>query len=194
MSQRLQFRGHNYRLYTPKSQRREFRMAVAGLWRDVTTVIRYLAEKGIDPVVVGGLAVQHHGVERLTEDIDILISRAAYTKLVEEGKIKFGQLKIIPGTEIDVLTEGKDNNPDPEFIRAGDSNFPTFAGLIYLKLKANRLKDRGDVAELLKAHEFNIEEQQEILTFLPEELKIRFLAIWDEAGQEHDKRKQMVEE
>jgi general secretion pathway protein N len=116
---------------------------------------------------VGGLAVQHHGVERLTEDIDLLISRVAYDELVQEGKIKFGQLKIMPGTQIDVLTEGKDRNPDPEFVRDADTVFPTFAGLIYLKLNAGRMKDVGDVAELLKAHGFDAVEKETILAFLP---------------------------
>jgi hypothetical protein len=176
-------------LYTPyrsKSRRTEFRGAVTKLWRDLGTAIRYLNERGVDPVVVGGLAVQHHGVERLTEDIDLLISRAAYDELVQEGKIKFGQLKIMPGTQIDVLTEGKDRNPDPEFVRDADTVFPTFAGLIYLKLNAGRMKDVGDVAELLKAHGFDAAEKETILAFLPSAMRAKFGEIWDNALREHE--------
>jgi hypothetical protein len=181
----IKYKGAVYQLYRSRSRRAEFRSAVNRLWRDLERVVAYLRERGIDPVVVGGLAVQHHGWERLTEDIDILIAREAYQQLVQEGKIKFGQLKLIPGTQVDVLTEGKDSNPDPEYVRDGSSVYPTFPGLMYLKLKAGRAKDIGDVTELIKAKGLDEVVLQEVLDFLPTpELQQKFRNQWAQAVKE----------
>jgi hypothetical protein len=138
-------------------RRASFRSAVAKLWQDFEDLVKYLAKHGVDPVLVGGMAVQHHGLTRLTEDIDILISRTDYDRLVTDGLIKFGSLKHFKsGVQVDVLTEGKDGNPDPSVVRNPESpNLPTLEGLIYLKLLAGRLKDHGDIGELLKIHEFD---------------------------------------
>ena len=134
-----------------------FRSAVVGLWQSFEDLVGFLAQHHVDPVLVGGLAVQHHGYVRLTEDIDILISRVDYDRLVEEGLIKFGSLKRFQsGVQVDVLTEGKDGNPDPSVVRDPElPNLPTLEGLVYLKLLAGRLKDHADVAELMKRHDFD---------------------------------------
>lgn len=141
-----------------------FRKAVAKLWRDFEDLIKFMSRHNVDPVLVGGLAVQHHGYVRLTEDIDILIPRADYDRLVAEGVIKFWMLKRFnPNVQVDVLTEGKDRNPDPSVVRDPSSpNLPTLEGLIYLKLLAGRLKDHADVAELLKVHGFDPEIRQHL--------------------------------
>lgn len=185
----IKYRGNLYRLYQPKSNVREFRTAVNRLWSALQKVLAFLKPRGIQPVVVGGLAVQHHGLERLTDDIDILIDRIDYDRLVDEGKIKFGQLKLLPGVEVDVLTEGKDKNPGPEYVRDADTIFPTFAGLMFLKLKASRAKDIGDVVELIKARGFDPQDRESVLAFLPTaELKEKFLGLWATAEQEQRNR------
>lgn len=162
-----------------------FRKLIAALWDEAEQTVTYLLkEYNIKPVIVGGLAVQHFGYRRMTEDIDILISREAYTHLEQEGKIKFGQLKTKPGVQIDVLTEGKDNNPDPETVRDGDSLYPTFEGLIYLKLLSGRDKDKADVTELLKINGLEPELYYKVVHFLPDNLITAFDERWRSALSE----------
>ena len=44
--------------------------------RLVDDLARLARELGVTPVVIGGLAVNHHGYMRLTADVDLLISRS----------------------------------------------------------------------------------------------------------------------
>ncbi|KKN66707.1 hypothetical protein LCGC14_0468930 [marine sediment metagenome] len=134
-----------------------FRRAVTTLWQTFEDLVEHLGELDVDPVLVGGLAVQHYGYTRMTEDIDILIDRSDYNRLVESGKIQYGQLRRFqPGVQVDVLTEGRDGAPAPDDIRDPDSPWlPTLAGLIHMKLISDRMKDQADVVELLKANDFD---------------------------------------
>jgi len=163
-------------------QNNSFRKLLASSWKDAEEVVKYLLEEyNIKPVIVGGLAVQQFGYRRMTEDIDILISRKDYDYLIEEGKIKFGQLKIKSGVQIDVLTEGKDDNPDPEFVRDGDSLYPTFEGLIYMKLLSGRDKDKGDITELLKINGLTKDLHDRVINFLPAGMVSSFEERWNVA-------------
>jgi len=132
-----------------------FRTAVAKLWRTFEDLLLHLEDLGVDAVLVGGLAVQHHGYTRMTEDIDILIDRADYERLTDQGKIQYGQLqRFQPGVQVDVLTEGKDGAPAPSVVRDPTTPYlPTLAGLICMKLISGRMKDQADVVELLKTNE-----------------------------------------
>jgi len=143
-----------------------------------------LREYGIKPVIVGGLAVQRHGYRRFTEDVDILISRSDYERLENDGKIKFGMLKVKPGIQIDVLWEGRDGNPHPDFVRDGNSYYPTLEGLIYLKLLARRIKDRADVVELLKTNGLSHKLYKQVRSFLPAEMHTLFQELWEAAKSE----------
>jgi hypothetical protein len=140
-------------------------------------------EYKIKPVVVG-LAVQKHGYRRFTEDTDILISKADHDRLEQDGKIKFGQLKINPGVQIDVLCEGQDGNPHPDFVRDGNSYYPTLEGLVYLKMLAGRLRDHADIVELLKANGLTTVLHASIQAFLPEKARTLFDSLWEQAEKE----------
>ena len=130
-----------------------FRRLIQAVWDEVPDVIKYLQDEyGINPVIIGGLAVQHWGVVRMTEDLDLLISKADYDKLQKDGKIQYGSLKFKPGYQVDIVYEGRDGNPGPNAVRDGITHFPTLAGLLYLKLIAGRMKDQSDIVELLKAN------------------------------------------
>lgn len=164
---------------------KSFQKLLAQLHNEAAWIIDFLLDDyGINPVIVGGLAVQYHGYRRFTEDIDILLSREDYDKLVEDNKIKFGQLKLKPGLQIDVLTEGKDNNPDPDFVRDGNSNWPTLEGLIYLKLVANRVKDQADIVELIKSEGGSEGLLDRLLEYLPEEYHTQLSSLFNSALKE----------
>lgn len=170
---------------TEQRYRKAFYKKIADLRSHFKEVVQYLSKDyGITPLLIGGLAVQHYGVERQTVDIDILLSKIDYQTLLEDRKIKYGTLKFKPGVQVDVLSEGKDGNPNPEIIRDGNSVYPTLEGLIYLKLIARRLKDQGDIAELLKANGLTQALKKRVLSLLPEKHKQPFLDIWNTATKE----------
>jgi len=175
------------------SKRVEFRSAMAKQWQDVKDVIEFLKNLGIDPVVVGGLAVQHYGYERLTEDIDVLIDRESYDQLVNTGEVYQGRLTAFSDFDVDVLTEGEENenNPDPSVVRLRNTNLPTFEGLMYLKLNAGRLKDQSDIVELIKHKKFDPAVKKTVVTFLKrvnQDLILDFESLWNIAEAEGSKR------
>ncbi|HET8696244.1 MAG TPA: nucleotidyl transferase AbiEii/AbiGii toxin family protein [Gammaproteobacteria bacterium] len=45
-------------------------------WDDVISLARHLAEQGVEYALVGGYALAAHGLNRFTEDIDILVDPA----------------------------------------------------------------------------------------------------------------------
>lgn len=163
-----------------------FRQVVASLQTEADVIVGYLINNfEITPVVVGGLAVQHFGYVRLTEDIDILISAVDYQKLVDEDRITFGRLKTKPGLQVDVLVEGVDGNPHPDFIRDGGSSYPTLPGIIYLKLISGRSKDSADVVELIKINMQDSTLHDTVVNFLPVELHETFESLWNTAVKEN---------
>jgi hypothetical protein len=46
-------------------------------WDDVKTIARYFAEAGVEYALVGGYAIAAHGINRFSEDIDVLVNPAA---------------------------------------------------------------------------------------------------------------------
>lgn len=168
-------------------QSHSFKALLRKAWNEADFLFDFLErEYRIKPLIVGGLAVQLHGYSRFTEDIDILLSTEDYSTLLEDEKIKFGQLKIKPGVQIDVLAEGKDGNPNPEQVRDGESYYPTFEGLVYLKLISNRLKDRADIVELFKAKGLDEAYYSGTKVFLPKEMQEDLDTLWEEAKKEKD--------
>ena len=127
-----------------------------------------LARGDIPHVIVGGLAVQEHGYVRTTYDVDIVVPD------IDEARdyLSIRGFQEVPGTtmklkdrdnrvEVDLLPGGGFVGPAvlplpvPQSVSA-QPQFIDFAGLIEQKLssylgdKINRLKDGGDVSELLK--------------------------------------------
>lgn len=111
--------------------------------------------RGIRHAIVGGLAVIAHGYERATADVDLLV--------LNSGRVQ-GRAIGIPGAgfcwdgvPVDCLFCSAGEGfltgavgraaPDP----SGRPIIPLSA-LVYLKIKANRAKDRADVVELLKVN------------------------------------------
>lgn len=103
-------------------------------------------------VVVGGLAVGANGHPRATKDVDFLVGDEAFE--THGG----GLITMKPGVPIQI-----NRVPiDLLSIEAGEEHLATAlagepgvaidaARLIYMKLKAGRLRDRGDVADLVNA-------------------------------------------
>ena len=143
--------------------------ALARLTNDLET-------HGIDYAVIGATALFAHGYERLTVDIDLLMTPVGLQKFHEE-LVGLGYAPAFPGARkrlrsttygvsIDVVTTGEypgDGKPKPvsmpepleASVEIDGIKFVTLEKLIELKLAsgisaADRLKDLADVQELIK--------------------------------------------
>jgi hypothetical protein len=116
------------------------------------TTSRLLTELGVRHVVVGGLAVGANGYPRATKDVDFLVSDDAFvTKAGGIVLLAPGIPFQVNGVAIDYLAANVD---EPHLSAALDGNFGGAIDaprLIYMKLRANRLRDQLDVIELIKA-------------------------------------------
>jgi hypothetical protein len=122
------------------------------------TTSRLLTELGIHHVLVGGLAVGANGYPRATKVVDFLVGDDAFLR--KEG----GIVLLAPGIPFQVDQVAVDylvaNEESASAWRSHisaqlcDGSFGTVLDaprLIYMKLKANRLRDQLDVVELVKA-------------------------------------------
>lgn len=145
-----------------------------------------LQDLGIPYVVVGGLAVAARGYQRVTVDVDLILTRQGLAKFkehalgvgwVEKFKGSKGMKDAEYKVDVDVLTpeekpgDGKTcpfNFPNPESL--GDDVGGIWSGLKMLPLRelielklasgltlARRLKDLADVQELIKANRLRVE-------------------------------------
>jgi hypothetical protein len=142
----------------------------------VHRISRRLDELGIPFVVVGGVAMFHHGFRRFTEDVDILVTAEDLTRIHEHldglGFVRpFSASKNLKdatnGVRIEFLIAGEypgDGKPKPVAFPRPQDVFEIRDGvkilqlprLVELKLASYmtgkaRSKDLGDVEELIRA-------------------------------------------
>lgn len=134
---------------------------------------RIARELGVAPVVIGGLAVNHHGYLRLTADIDVLVSRADSLPLLrrlrrEPGYRRYaeGFKNTLLGVSVDICVEGERTAPGSDQTFPNPSEIetlsveplpvPALGELIALKVISGRARDDADVVELLKRHRARI--------------------------------------
>jgi hypothetical protein len=124
------------------------------------------ASLGRPYLIVGGIAVVHHGYLRTTEDIDVLIDaeslallaeRAAAHGFVVQSRTRLRH--VASGVRVDLLVGGEPmprpgspRYPLPDRARSSPSDeaIADLALLCELKLHAHRHRDRADVVELLQ--------------------------------------------
>lgn len=135
-------------------------------------------------LLIGGLAVAHHGFERTTEDVDILYEtrdsnivkrlRKFFTlvRKASNGWIELRHNRT--NVRLELVPEGGLGQYGfiPFCSTVGqDHGFISLLGLIWLKLVAGRPKDDIDLIELLK---INLSDSAKIRAQLPSELHARF--------------------
>ncbi|HSB60990.1 MAG TPA: hypothetical protein VLI67_04685 [Vicinamibacteria bacterium] len=130
---------------------------------------RFCREEGVEPVVIGGLAVNHHGYMRVTADVNILVSREEAVPLYRRLRSETGWRRhaegfknTIVGVGLDICVEGERTSPGSteEFpspaalkkVRVRPLPVPALSELIALKVMSGRARDDADVVELLKRH------------------------------------------
>lgn len=155
-----------------------------------------LNELGIPYAVVGGMALVQHGYQRTTVDVDILVSSEGLKKIHEEleglGYVRaFAGSKNLRDTELGVRIEflvaggypgdGKPKPvafPDPaamNYERDG-IRYANLSSIIELKLASGmtapgRIKDLGDVQELIRVLKLPSEYAENLNPFVREKFK-----------------------
>jgi hypothetical protein len=155
---------------------RRYFMGEGILNKTLARLSKDLEAHGIDYAVIGAVALLAHGYQRLTEDIDLLMTPAGLQKFHDE-LVGLGYAPSFPGSKkrlrstvdgvsIEVMTTGEYpgdgrpktvSMPDPvaASVKIDGINFLSLEKLIELKLAsgisaAHRLKDLADVQELIK--------------------------------------------
>jgi hypothetical protein len=137
--------------------------------RLVDDLARLCADAGVKPVVIGGLAVNHHGYMRVTADVDILVARGEVVALYRRLKFEPGWKRRPEGFKntalgigLDIYVEVERTAPrsTEEFpapaqlavVEVGPLPVPALGELLALKVMSGRARDDADVVELLKRH------------------------------------------
>ena len=150
--------------------------ARGSVWDTLRRITRELDELGVAYAVVGGIALQHFGIKRSTQDVDILLASPDDLKLVHERLVGHGYEFKSAGSRhlrdevtrvrIEFLVAGEypgDGKPKPvRFPSPADAAersvdgiaFVALEPLIEMKLASaksapQRIKDRSDVLELI---------------------------------------------
>ena len=138
-------------------------------------------------LVIGGLAVIHHGYERYTKDVDILYAHADGTILKRLSK-NFKRVNRVSNgwhhlehrktkVRLELIPEGGLTTygfiPGPHFFGSDDGYLPLW-GLIWLKLVSGRIQDDADIAMLAKIRMADVAAARQKL---PSELLERFDAL-----------------
>ncbi len=125
-------------------------------------------KEGIPLAIVGGLAAIHHGYERFTKDIDVVV-RSPNLDILTRVAPHYG-IKVVwkdpkgwhklqcEGVPIDVVPEGrKPRNdaptaiPGPEQLGVPEgTGYAGIGGWMETKLGSNRVQDRADVVQVIK--------------------------------------------
>lgn len=146
------------------------------LYKELAAVLRTLSEHEIEYALCGGLAVAVHGYARFTEDIDLIIldSDLQRTKeavkllgfTIDAGRIPFPKQNLefyrvtkIAGDQplaIDFLPVKRDDELWSKRQRfeweIGSLSVLSVRGIIEMKQKSERERDKNDIAELKQIH------------------------------------------
>jgi len=176
-----------------------FFMAESPVHRALQKLVATLEHDGIPYAIVGGMALNAYGHRRVTEDIDVLLTReglAAFKACnlglgyIEKFKGSKGLRDTECGIGIDVIFEGEypgDGKPKPvrfpnpsEAMVAGSMRLLPLQRFIELKLASglsavHRAKDLGDVASLIDT----LGLPRTVAEGLDPSVRPKFLEIWD---------------
>src|SRR5262249_54995603 len=125
-------------------------------------------KEGISMAIVGGLAAIHHGYQRFTKDIDVVV-QSAHLDVLTRVAPRYG-IKVVwkdpdgwhklqcEGVSIDVVPEGRKPRKDaPATIPSprqlgvrGGAGYAGIAGWVETKLGSYRVQDQADVVQVMK--------------------------------------------
>jgi predicted nucleotidyltransferase len=192
---------------------RRYFMGKGRLNKTLARITRDLEEHGIHYAVIGATALLAHGYPRLTEDIDLLMTREGLEKFHDE-LIGLGYAPAFPGARkklrstiddvsIEVMTTGEypgDGKPKPvsmpdpvtASIEIDGIRFVTLEKLIELKLASgisapHRLKDLADVQELIRIRKLDADFVEKLDPYVrPKYLELQEAVSKSELSQEKE--------
>ena len=153
------------------------------------TASAMLSAAGIRHALIGGLAVGAHGYPRATRDVDFVVGEEAFVR--HDG----GIVTIAAGVPIavgDVQIDTLNVDPAEDFLMDALIHAPKTDGipvlpigaLIYMKLKASRQKDLGDVTELIKQGLMPVEDVREYLLVHASHMVAKFDRLVDRSDRD----------
>lgn len=181
-------------------------MRDADVHRALAKIARLLDEANIAYALVGALALNEYGYQRVTVDVDLLMTREGLTAF-KERYLGRGYVDKFPGSKgmrdtenavtIDIVIAGDypgDGKPkpvkfpDPEgvAVRGDGIALLPLPRLVELKLASgmsapHRLKDLADVLELVRAAQLS----QDLARELDSSVRDKYLELWQAAqGQD----------
>lgn len=114
-----------------------------------------MTDMGVRHLLVGGMAVGAHGYPRPTKDIDFFVGEEAFEHHGSIVTLRSGLPIAIGDIGVDpVSPDSKERRVLSKFFKktsGKDVPIMPIEGLVYMKVKAGRYRDLGDVVELLKA-------------------------------------------
>jgi hypothetical protein len=178
----------------------KFFMGIADVHKAMRKLVAALDELGIPYAIVGGMALNEYGYQRVTVGVDVLLTREGLQRFKDHW-LGRGYVEKFPGSRgmrdtelgvtIDVLVTGDypgDGRPKPvQFpdpaevaIRGDGPALIPLAKLIELKLASgmtsiHRAKDIGDVVELLK----RAAPSRDLGDELDPSVRGKYFEIWD---------------
>ncbi len=181
-----------------------FFMGESKLHRAASELARTMSELGLDFAIAGALALAAHGHERLTSDVDVLLTPEAHQKL-KEAVLGRGYVEAFPGSrglrdtvngvKIDFVLTGDfpgDGRPKPvSFPHPRDVAMPSgrypvvrLETLVELKLASgmsapHRLQDLADVIALIRARRLD----REFADRLHPWVRAKYDELWQVARQ-----------
>lgn len=161
------------------------------LMRVARFVSERLTKEGVPHLLIGGLAVAAHGYVRATRDVDFLVSREDLSKLTGRP-MTIGVTERVGTVDVDFVTPDEqdtflDGDLTIGFALADGIPVAVMPLLIFLKLRANRKRDQGDVVELIKRGCVRLADTRRFLVLHgDEDMVAEFDTLVLEAGNEED--------
>ncbi|MDP9194116.1 MAG: hypothetical protein M3P06_20660 [Acidobacteriota bacterium] len=184
----------------------EFFMGKADVQRALEILARRLEELEIPYAIVGAMAMNEYGYRRVTEDVDVLLTREGLDRFRQRW-LGRGYVEKFPGSRglrdtehgvpIDIVVTGDypgDGRPkpvafpDPADARRGSRvRLLPLHKLIELKLASgmsapHRLRDLADVLELIRVTGLPLE----LVADLDESVREKYRELWRAAHESHD--------
>ena len=167
----------------------------------LSRLVADLDRKNIDYMVIGAIALNQHGFQRLTIDIDLVMTSEGLSRFRDE-LIGFGYRPAFEGAKkkfrtveenipVEIITSGEypgDGLPKPVSFPEPDEDFVVIEGiktvsiekLIELKLASgmtapDRLKDLADVQELIKLKSLDADFASKLNEFV----RAKYIELYD---------------
>lgn len=168
------------------------------VWQTLREVANQLDRLGAAYAVLGGVALQYHGVERSTQDVDVLVASCEDLRRIHERLTARGYARKsadsrhlrddVTRVRVEFLIAGEypgDGQPKPvKFPPPRDVAEKSDEGIAFVNLKtlielklasaksaAHRIKDRADVLELIHLHGLKTDYAEQLDPYVRDEFR-----------------------